>query len=111
MTDIGSIIYELEHQRSAIDRAISALRQVARPDHSTSRTNSQPSAGTTVTHRRLSAAGRRRIAEAAHRRWAEIRAAKSALATGTTKPAKKTVGKKTVKKKRASTKKEAGTKA
>jgi len=64
-----------------------------------------------VTHRRLSAAGRRRIAEAAHRRWAEIRAAKSALATGTTKPAKKTVGKKPVKKKRASTKKTAGTKA
>ena len=110
MTDIASIVSELEQQRAAIDRAISALQQVARQDRGVSGTNSQPRAAGTVT-RRLSAAGRRRIVEAARRRWAEIRAAKSALATGTTKPAKKTVGKKPVKKKRASTKKTAGTKA
>jgi len=111
VTDIVSIVSELQQQRAAIDRAISALQQIVLPDQRTRGTNSRPSAGTTVT-RRLSASGRRRIAQAARRRWAEIRAAKAALATEPRKAAKKmTAAKKPMVKKRASTKKTAGTKA
>ena len=104
MTDIASIVSELEQQRAAIDRAISALQQVARPDRGVSGTNSQPRAASTMT-RRLSAAGRRRIAEAARRRWAEIRGAKEALATQPKSAKKKTAPKKPIVKKRASAKK------
>jgi hypothetical protein len=111
VNDIDTVISELEQQRTAIDRAISALRQVAQPDHSTNGADSQPKAGAKVTRRRLSAAGRRRIAEAARRRWAEIRAAKSALATEPKKSArKKTAAKKAVVTKRASAKKTGATK-
>jgi hypothetical protein len=112
VTDIVSIVSELEQQRAAIDRAISALQQIVLPEQRTRGTNSRPSAGTTVTRRQLSASGRRRIAQAARRRWAEIRAAKAALATEPRKAAKKmTAAKKPMVKKRASTKKTAGTKA
>jgi hypothetical protein len=76
MTDLGSIIQELEQQRDAIDRALAALRGVGGSD----RTTSKAAAKATSTPRKLqmSEAGRKRIAEATRRRWAAKRAIEAA---------------------------------
>ena len=75
MNDIGKIISQLEQQRDSIDRAISALQAVT-GDHAGSESKSSASQAR-PRKRRLSAAGRKRIAEAAKRRWAAIKAAKA----------------------------------
>ena len=71
MNDVENVISRLEKQRSAIDRAISALREV------TSSNASGPDGhGMTQSKRRkrhLSPEGRRRIIEATKRRWAAKR--------------------------------------
>jgi hypothetical protein len=64
MTNIKSIIKQLELERNRIDSAIQALRGV------TSRN------GATRPGRTLSAAARRRIAAAQRARWAKVKAAK-----------------------------------
>lgn len=82
MNEIASIIAQLERQRTAIDRALAALQDVSGSGASVPRA-AKKVAGK---KRRLSPEGRRRIAEAARKRWAAEKAAKAA-AEG--KPAKK----------------------
>jgi hypothetical protein len=74
VNEIASIISQLERQRAAIDRAISALRDVEGVKQAQT---ASPGEATTKKpkKRRMSAAGRRRIAEAAKKRWADKRAA------------------------------------
>ncbi len=97
MNDIARVISRLEQQRATIDRAISALREVE--EIKPAQTASVDAAGTNKPKkRRMSAAGRRRIAEGTRKYWAEKRATeaaqeKKALATTKTaslkKPARK----------------------
>ena len=72
MNNVENVISQLETQRSAIDRAISALREVAGKSPLAKVTalgsNGQPR------KRHLSPEGRRRIIEATKRRWATKRA-------------------------------------
>ena len=76
MTDLSSIIQELEQQRNAIDRALAALREVGGSGRSTSRPPAK--AIGSPRKRQMSEAGRKRIAEATRRRWAEKRAIEAA---------------------------------
>jgi hypothetical protein len=79
VNEIASIISQLERQRAAIDRAISALREV----EGVKPAQTAPSGKATAKEpkkRRMSAAGRRRIAEAAKKRWADKRAAEGITA-------------------------------
>ena len=73
MNQIDSIITQLEQQKDAIDRALSALREVegSAVSHGPAPGNSAP----TNSHgkRKLSPEGRRRIIEATRRYWAEKR--------------------------------------
>ena len=71
MNDIDNVISRLEKQRSAIDRALLALREIAGPNTP----NAQPASQSKSGKRRLSPEGRRRIIEATKRRWAAKRAA------------------------------------
>ena len=73
MNDIDAVITQLEQQREAIDTALAALRNIG--GSSQSRTQSAAPAQGGPRKRILTPAGRRRIAEAARRRWAEKRAA------------------------------------
>ena len=69
MSDISNVIARLEKQRSDIDSAIAALRNLQ---------GNQAPAPKTATHRkrrRMSAEGRKRIADAVRKRWAEKKAA------------------------------------
>jgi len=75
VNDIDNVISRLEKQRSAIDRALLALREISGP----STANAQPVSQSTSRKRRLSPEGRRRIIEATKRRWA----AKKTGGTGT----------------------------
>ena len=75
MNDIENVISRLEKQRSAIDRALLALREISGPDTP----NAQPVSQSKSRKRRLSPEGRRRIIEATKRRWA----ARKAGGTGT----------------------------
>ncbi len=75
MSDIDSVIAQLERQRAAIDRALSALREISSGKGSAVST---PAEGKPVNKGRLTPAGRKRIAEATKRRWAEKRAAEAA---------------------------------
>ena len=77
MNNVENVISQLETQRSAIDRAISALREVA-GKNPLARVAS-PSGNDQRRKRHLSPEGRRRIVEAAKKRWA----AKRANGTGT----------------------------
>jgi hypothetical protein len=76
LTDVTSIISDLERQRNAIDRAISALREVA---GSNEKRRSAPARATSTRaankKRELSPEGRQRIIEATKKRWAAKRAA------------------------------------
>ena len=67
MNDIDNAISRLEKQRSAIDRALLALREISGP-HTP---NAQPVSQSKSRKRRLSPEGRRRIIEATKRRWAD----------------------------------------
>ena len=75
--NIENVISQLERQRSAIDRAISALRDIG----ASNSVLSAAAAGSTRLGKRrkrhMSAEGRKRIAEAARKRWAQIRAGKA----------------------------------
>ena len=75
MSDLGKIIAELEHQRAAIDRAISALREIAGPTRGEAATFATGEGKTTGQKRHLSPEGRKRIIEATKRRWAAKKAA------------------------------------
>ena len=75
MNDIDNAISRLETQRSAIDRALLALREISGPNTP----KAQPVSQSKSRRRRLSPEGRRRIIEATKRRWA----AKKTGETGT----------------------------
>jgi hypothetical protein len=79
VNDIAKAISALEHQRATIDHAIAALREVealAPPPNGRSSEPSKP--GRKSVKRRMSAEGRKRISEAAKKRWAEKKAAEAA---------------------------------
>ncbi len=71
MNNVENVISQLETQRSAIDRAISALREVAEKSPLAKATS--PSSNGQPRKRHLSPEGRRRIIEATKRRWAAKR--------------------------------------
>jgi hypothetical protein len=75
VNDIDNVISRLEKQRSALDRALLALREIA----GLNTPNAQPVSQSTSGKRRLSPEGRRKIIEATKRRWA----ARKAGGTGT----------------------------
>jgi len=77
VNNVENVITQLETQRSAIDRAISALREVAEKSPLAKVTS--PSSNGQPRKRHLSPEGRRRIIAAAKKRWA----AKRADGTGT----------------------------
>ena len=70
MNNVENVISQLETQRSAIDRAISALREVA----GKSPLATMPGNNGQRRKRHLSPEGRRRIVEATKKRWAAQRA-------------------------------------
>jgi hypothetical protein len=80
VNDIAKAISQLERQRATIDHAIAALREVEAltpTAHASSPGPSKPGKKTAA-KRRMSAEGRKRISEAAKKRWAEKRAAEAA---------------------------------
>jgi hypothetical protein len=72
VNNVENVITQLETQRSAIDRAISALQEVAEKSPLAKVTS--PSSNGQPRKRHLSPEGRRRIIEATKRRWAAKRA-------------------------------------
>ena len=91
MNQVDNIISQLEKQRVAIEKALSALREVAGAGGAVSgakRVGRPPAATKTAApaakpkRRKLSAAGRKAIIAAAKKRWAEHRAAKAGEASG-----------------------------
>ena len=101
MNAIKGIISQLERQRAAIDRAISALRDVEGVQPAQTKSDG-PVAEEQPRKRRMSAAGRRRIGEATRKRWADKRAAEAALAEKTA-PTKKASATKKAGRKRMTT--------
>ena len=92
MNDVDSIISQLEDQKGAIERAISALREISAPEASSvkkSKRGRPPGRAAAVNgsgsalpkKRRLSPEGRQRIVEALKKRWA-IKKAGGKRATG-----------------------------
>ena len=68
MTDLGAVLAQLKQERDKLDRAIAALSPVAGIKASSGRTGK----------RKLSAAARKRIADAQKARWAKYKAKKAA---------------------------------
>jgi hypothetical protein len=66
MTDLGAVLAQLKKERDKLDRAIAALSGVA-----------GGKAGGRTGKRRLSAAARKRIADAQRARWAKFKAKKA----------------------------------
>ena len=75
MNNVGNMIDQLEKQRSSIDRALSALREIAEPS---GRMPIAAAGDHRQRGRHLSPEGRRRIIAATKKRWAAKRAAKAA---------------------------------
>ncbi|MDQ6665072.1 MAG: hypothetical protein M3Z23_11835 [Acidobacteriota bacterium] len=77
MNDLDKMISQLERQRGAIEHALSALREVAASSEShpagSSHAVKQPAPNTPV-KRRMSPEGRKRIGDAARKRWAQNKA-------------------------------------
>lgn len=75
MKEFAGIIKQLEQQKSAIERAIGALREVS---DAPAKTAGEPKEKAAPKKRRMSAEGRKRIGDAARRRWAALKAEKEA---------------------------------
>jgi hypothetical protein len=86
LSQIANAISELEHQKDAIDRALSALRAIGTSGPKPGATNN--SVGVSRGKRRLSAEGRRNIIAAVKKRWAE-KAAQDGTASKKAAPTKK----------------------
>ncbi|HEV2396864.1 MAG TPA: hypothetical protein VGS27_07985 [Candidatus Sulfotelmatobacter sp.] len=67
MTDLGAVLAQLKSERSRLDRAIAALSDVV-----------GVKTGGSGRRRMLSAAARKRIADAQRARWAKFKAKKTA---------------------------------
>jgi hypothetical protein len=80
VNDIARAISQLERQRATIDRAIAALREVESLTPAATVTPGASRVGGKAVKRRMSAEGRKRISEAAKKRWAEKRDAESPAA-------------------------------
>lgn len=107
-TDIEKTITDLERQRGAIDRAISALREITGFAPNTA--ERAPAALKKEANRGISPEGKARIAEAQRKRWAAKRKAEATLASeAASSREKQSRGKKAAKKKAA--KKKAAAKA
>jgi hypothetical protein len=78
VNDVQNAITQLERQRSAIDRALSALREVTGSPATVPGVHRIAQSKTKK--RRLSPEGRRRIIEATKKRWAAKRAAEAGTA-------------------------------
>lgn len=79
MNEIGTIIKQLEEQKAAIERAISALSDISKmtpmkaavsPKTVVASVAASTSSAAAPKKRHMSAEGRKRIADAARRRWA-----------------------------------------
>jgi hypothetical protein len=81
VNNVENVISQLEEQRSAIDRAISVLREVNGSSATT--TGAHAIAQGKTGKRRLSPEGRRRIIEATKKRWAAKRLAEAGTGTKT----------------------------
>jgi hypothetical protein len=97
MNEIKTIISRLEKQKTGIDRAIGALRKIT--NGGSAGTSERPAARPSRKERRLSAGGRKRIAEAARRRWAAMKAEQTAGPTEQAVQVKVPAGKKSARKK------------
>ena len=86
MNEFANTIRQLERIRASIDRALSALRSGQSADGQQSTTAQHPRKRR---KHRMSAEGRRRIAEAARRRWAAIRKAAGTGSAAAAKPRKR----------------------
>ena len=87
MNQTASIIRQLEQLASGIDRALAALRSITNQDRSAA-------AATLVgapqrKRHRMSAAGRKRVGDAARKRWAAFHAAQRAAKPATVKRRKR----------------------
>ena len=81
MNNIENVIKQLERQKAAIDKAITALREVG--DVTVQQSSATKGTATQASRkRRISSEGRKRIAEAMRRRWATKRAAEKASSRG-----------------------------
>ncbi len=76
MNELDRIIARLEQQRAALDRALSALRQVSGSDGNSWAAPAQPEAAVTKKGG-ITPAGRRKLSEASRMRWAQKRAAQA----------------------------------
>jgi hypothetical protein len=86
MTDLSHIIQDLEQQLDAIDKALTALREVG---GARATTISPTKAVGRPRKRQMSEAGRKAIGDAARRRWAAQKSASEAANTGTAKRSSK----------------------
>jgi hypothetical protein len=91
LRDIERIISELEQQRSAIERALTALHEITGSSTISAARAPRPAA---KKKRRMSAAGRERIAEAVRKRWAATKSGQAAPVSKKVVSAKKTARKK-----------------
>jgi uncharacterized protein YyaL (SSP411 family) len=103
VNDITRVISRLEQQRASIDRALAALREIEAVTPADDPPLRSAAGVGKPKKRRMSAAGRKNIAEAVRRRWAEKRAAESAqsskpVPTGKTGTRKKSTDKRAKKK-------------
>jgi hypothetical protein len=91
LNDINRIISELERQRVAIERAISALRDVSTPIATAQAPASakKRTAAPAKKKRQLSPEGRQRIIDATKRRWAAKRAEGQKTAAKKSSPGRK----------------------
>ena len=85
MNDLKGIILQLEHQRSAIDRALSALKEATGLPETKPSTRSNN--GRAQRKSRITPEGRRRLSEALKRRWAAKRALEAASKRASSKRA------------------------
>jgi hypothetical protein len=74
-TGLKDIINQLEREQGAINKALVALREVARMNGT--RAATEPKKGTVKRRSNISAAARKRMSDAQTKRWASLRAAKS----------------------------------
>ena len=78
MTDVENIISQLEQQKEAIDRALTALREITNiPGRATKKSGAKRkfTKRSATKRSKISEEGRQKLAEAMKRRWAAKRAA------------------------------------
>ena len=76
MRDLDKIIVELEQQKEAIERALTALREVGEPGQTRTATKKRRGRPPAKKQSRMSEEGRQRLRDSMKQRWAAKRAAK-----------------------------------